>query len=54
MRSTHQRQRQLAALCSLTQNTLVKVVNDAGKLSFEPANESREADANELAPCASW
>ena len=26
-------------------NTLVTVANDAGKLSFAPANESREADA---------
>jgi large subunit ribosomal protein L6 len=30
---------------SLTQNALVKVVNDAGKLSFQPANDSREANA---------
>jgi large subunit ribosomal protein L6 len=29
----------------LAQNSLVKVINDAGKLSFQPANESREADA---------
>jgi large subunit ribosomal protein L6 len=29
----------------LTQNALVKVSNDAGKLSFQPANDSREADA---------
>ena len=29
----------------LTLNTLVKVVSDAGKLSFTPANDSREADA---------
>jgi len=29
----------------LTLNTLVKVLNEAGKLSFAPANESREADA---------
>jgi len=29
----------------LTLNSLVKVANDAGKLSFVPANESREADA---------
>ena len=29
----------------LTQNALVKVTNDAGKLSFQPANESREANA---------
>jgi large subunit ribosomal protein L6 len=29
----------------LAQNSLVKIVNDAGKLSFQPANESREADA---------
>jgi len=29
----------------MTLNSLVKVVNDAGKLSFQPANESREADA---------
>ena len=30
---------------SLTQNTLVKVTQDGGKLSFLPANESREANA---------
>jgi large subunit ribosomal protein L6 len=30
---------------SLTQNALVKVSNKDGKLSFEPANESREANA---------
>jgi large subunit ribosomal protein L6 len=30
---------------SLTQNALVKVVNDAGKLSFLPANDSRDANA---------
>ena len=29
----------------VNQNALVKVVNDAGKLSFQPANESREANA---------
>ncbi len=29
----------------LTLNTLVTVVSDAGKLSFQPANDSREADA---------
>jgi large subunit ribosomal protein L6 len=29
----------------LTQNALVKVVIDAGKLTFTPANESREANA---------
>jgi large subunit ribosomal protein L6 len=29
----------------LTQNSLVTVTNDAGKLSFVPANESREANA---------
>ncbi|QDL53263.1 50S ribosomal protein L6 [Rhodoferax aquaticus] len=29
----------------VAQNNLVKVVNDAGKLSFTPANASREADA---------
>ena len=29
----------------LTQNSLVKVTNDAGQLSFQPANESREANA---------
>jgi len=29
----------------LTLNSLVKVVNDAGKLSFQPANDSRDADA---------
>ena len=30
---------------SLAQNALVKVVSKDGKLSFEPANESREANA---------
>jgi large subunit ribosomal protein L6 len=30
---------------ALTQNALVKVVSKDGKLSFEPANESREANA---------
>jgi len=30
---------------ALAQNALVVVKNDAGKLSFEPANESREANA---------
>ncbi|RYF28879.1 MAG: 50S ribosomal protein L6 [Comamonadaceae bacterium] len=30
---------------SLSQNVLVKIINDAGKLSFAPANESREANA---------
>ena len=30
---------------SLTQNALVKVVSQDGKLTFEPANESREANA---------
>ena len=30
---------------ALTQNALVTIVNDAGKLSFAPANESREANA---------
>ncbi|MCZ2405539.1 MAG: 50S ribosomal protein L6 [Burkholderiales bacterium] len=30
---------------SLAQNVLVKVVNDGGKLSFEPINDSREANA---------
>ena len=29
----------------LTQNKLVTITNDAGKLSFVPANDSREADA---------
>ena len=29
----------------LAQNALVKITNDAGKLSFAPANESRSADA---------
>ncbi len=29
----------------LTQNSLVKISNDAGSLSFKPANESREANA---------
>src|SRR5450759_5956561 len=30
---------------SLTQNALVKVSSDAGNLSFQPANDSREANA---------
>jgi len=30
---------------NVSQNALVKVVSDAGKLSFEPANDSREANA---------
>ena len=30
---------------ALTQNALVTIVNDAGKLIFAPANESREANA---------
>ena len=30
---------------SLAQNTLVKVSSKDGKLSFEPSNESREANA---------
>ena len=30
---------------NLNQNSLVKVTNDAGSLSFQPANESREANA---------
>lgn len=30
---------------SVAQNARVKVANDAGKLSFEPADESREANA---------
>jgi large subunit ribosomal protein L6 len=30
---------------SLVQNALVTITNDAGKLSFAPANESREANA---------
>ncbi len=29
----------------LAQNALVKIANDAGKLNFAPANESREANA---------
>jgi len=29
----------------LTQNALVKISSDAGKLSFAPANDSRQADA---------
>ena len=29
----------------LAQNSLVNIQNEAGKLSFKPANESREADA---------
>jgi len=32
-------------MLSLVQNSLVKVVSHDGKLSFEPANESREANA---------
>ena len=30
---------------ALAQNALVTITNDAGKLSFAPANESREANA---------
>ncbi len=30
---------------ALSQNALVTIKNDAGKLTFEPANESREANA---------
>ena len=30
---------------NLTQNPLVKIANDAGKLRFAPANDSRESDA---------
>jgi large subunit ribosomal protein L6 len=30
---------------SLTQNALVKISNNEGKLSFEPVNDSREANA---------
>ena len=30
---------------ALTQNTLVTIKNDAGKLTFAPANDSREANA---------
>ena len=30
---------------ALAQNSLVTIVNDAGKLTFAPANESREANA---------
>ena len=30
---------------ALTQNALVTIANDAGKLTFAPANESREANA---------
>jgi large subunit ribosomal protein L6 len=29
----------------MTQNSLVKIVSDAGKLNFQPANDSREANA---------
>ena len=32
-------------LLTLTQNVLVKISSDAGKLSFSAANETREADA---------
>ncbi|APW48005.1 50S ribosomal protein L6 [Rhodoferax antarcticus] len=32
-------------LLSLTQNSLVKVTSEGGKVSFEAANDSREADA---------
>ena len=32
-------------LLSLTQNSLVKVINEGGNISFEAANDSREADA---------
>jgi len=30
---------------NIAQNALVKIVNEAGKLSFSPANDSRESDA---------
>jgi large subunit ribosomal protein L6 len=30
---------------NLAQNALVKIVNEGGKLSFSPANDSRESDA---------
>ena len=30
---------------NLAQNALVRIVNEAGKLSFSPANDSRESDA---------
>jgi len=30
---------------NLSQNSLVKIINEDGKLSFKPANESREANA---------
>jgi len=33
-------------ILSLAQSRLVTVTSDAGKLSFVPANASREADAN--------
>ena len=32
-------------MLSLTQNVLVKITSDAGKLSFSAANDSRQADA---------
>ena len=34
-----------ASVLYLTQNSLVKITSDAGKLSFAPANDSRQADA---------
>jgi large subunit ribosomal protein L6 len=34
-----------ASVLYLTQNALVKITSDAGKLSFVPANDSRQADA---------
>jgi ribosomal protein L6P/L9E len=37
--------RVLVVRLSLAQNVLVKVSSNDGKLSFEPANESREANA---------
>ena len=34
---------------ALAQNALVKVTSEGGKLSFAPANDSREANANSSA-----
>ena len=44
-KTTRSLSRVLAVSLSLAQNVLVKVSNNDGKLSFEPANDSREANA---------
>jgi small subunit ribosomal protein S8 len=45
IKKTRSLSRVLAARLSLAQNALVKVSSNDGKLSFEPANDSREANA---------